>query len=952
MRVYINPTYQGLDRADGGIRRVADAQVKYLPEFGIRIANSPDEADLIINHGASLVERPGVPMVAACHGLMWSDYGFGEWGDKVNSAVIDVLIRAQAITAPSKWVAHAITRGMLAQPTVVYHGVDADAWAHSEACLGYVLWNKARVDPVSDPADMNEVASLLPDVAFVSTFGEMRGNVFLTGAVPYEQMRPIVERAGVYLATARETFGIGTLEALAAGVPVAGWRYGGQEEIIIEGETGYLAEWGDYEGLAECVRRCLAERERLSPNCIADARKRWAWKDKIAQYAALYQDVLAGWQAPRPRVSVVVTAHNLARYLPDALRSVEQQTMRDFECLIVDDASTDDTAEVIKPWTQKHPSFHYLKTPSNLKLSGARNFGWQHAKGKYVIFLDADDKLAPNTLDLLSGALDRDTAIHIAYGHLDTMDEAGEHQQRNPWPPSSFNWHQQLAHLNQLPYAAMMRREVLERSGGYRTRDWRAEDASFWSRVTSFGFRVAKVTEEATLIYRLRSNSKGATERKEHADVDGDWTAWFPWRLAGTAEEGMRAIQGKMQPPTGVVPFGAQGTPPLPLRAWPVPHHQHPAVSIIIPVGPGHAKYLIDALDSVQAQTMPAWECIVVNDSGARLDLAPWPWVRVTYSGTHPDIAHKAGSAWEGNMGLGAGRARNRGLSHARASLVVFLDADDLLPPRALERMLETYVENGGGYVYTDWAHLEDETRWDSPATWEKTPAYDQRTWFQGFQHPVTCLVEAEHALAVGGFDEKLPAWEDWDFYLKLITQGVCPVHLPEPLLLYRLQSGTRRNAAKSQEEQLLAAIYDRYANYISGEEPVMGCCSGSASALAAARTALDDMLGPLMGAEPIEFAPPPAPASVVRMEFIGDEWGAQTWFSQDRQRQYRAGRNHQDRFIDAEAQDVQHLIDLGRFRVVELPPQSEPEPELEPVVALTMPEPVTQRQRGRRARG
>lgn len=941
MRVYINPTYQGLDRADGGIRRVSEAQVKYLPEFGIQIANTPDEADLIINHGASLVERPGIPMIAACHGLMWSDYNFGEWGDKVNNAVIDVLIRAQAITAPSRWVAHAITRGILASPTVVYHGVDADEWAHSEECLGYVLWNKARVDPVSDPADMNEVASLIPDIPFVSTFGVMTGNVFLTGAVPYEQIRPIVQRAGVYLATARETFGIGTLEALAAGVPIAGWRYGGQEEIVLEGETGYLAEWGDYEGLADCIRRCLTERTRLSPNCIADARTRWGWRDKIEQYATLYKAVLARWQAPRPKVSVVVTTYNLTRYLGDALRSVEQQTMTDLECIVVDDCSTeggDEPDVTFKRVVGKDRRFRLIRTPANLKLSGARNYGWQHAKGKYIIFLDADDKLAPNALDLLSGALDTRTDLHIAYGHLDTVDDAGEHQQRNPWPPSSFNWHQQLAHLNQLPYAAMMRREVLERSGGYRTRDWRAEDASLWCRLSSFGFRIAKVTEDATLIYRLRSNSKGATERKEHADVDGDWTAWYPWRLAGSAEEGMRAIQGKREPNPALVPFSAQGVPPLPLRAWPVPHHQHPVVSVIIPVGPGHAKYLVDALDSVQAQTMPAWECVVINDTGERIELPGHPWARVW------EVNRIEGDAVKR---MGAGGARNWGIRHANAPLVLFLDADDLLPPRALERMLETWVENGGGYVYTDWAHLEDESRWDSPATWEKTPLYDQKTWFEGFQHPVTCLVETEHARSIG-FDEEMDAWEDWKFYLDLLVQGICPVHLPEPLLLYRLESGTRRKAAKAQEENLLKTIYNHYAKYITGEEQPMGCCGGNASTLAAARTALDDMLEPLMG-EPIEFAPAPAPASVVRMEFIGDEWGAMTWASKDHQRQYRAGRNPNDRFIDAQPQDVQHLIDLGRFRVVELPVQvaaSEPEP----VVTMTMPEPVTQRQRGRRA--
>src|SRR6188768_911425 len=113
MKVYINPTYQGPDRADGGIRRVVEAQQRYLPLFGWDITTDPRDADLIANHGASLLEVDGVPMVNHNHGMMWDSYHFEEWGDKVNKSLIDVMIRANAITAPSRWVAQAISRGML-----------------------------------------------------------------------------------------------------------------------------------------------------------------------------------------------------------------------------------------------------------------------------------------------------------------------------------------------------------------------------------------------------------------------------------------------------------------------------------------------------------------------------------------------------------------------------------------------------------------------------------------------------------------------------------------------------------------------------------------------------------------------------------------------------------------------------------------------------------------------
>lgn len=938
MRVFINPSYPSPDRGDGGIRRVVEAQQRYLPSLGWDIAITPDEADLIANHGTSLVERHGVPMVNHNHGLYWEDYAFGDWGDVANRHVIDVMTRAQTITAPSQWVAHAISRGMLVSPEVVYHGVDADAWAHNEAHGGYVLWNKARVDPVSDPSDMQRLASLLPNVPFVSTFGTPTPNVTITGVGSYAQMKPLIQRAGVYLATARETFGIGTLEALAAGVPVVGWDYGGQREIIRQAETGYLVPFGDLEALADAVRRALANRAGLGAAARHDAADRWGWQDKIAQYAALYTRAVQAWQTPRPKVSVVITAYNLAQYLPDALNSVQAQTMNDYECLIIDDCSTDETGTLTGRLTGTlGAKFRFTQTPHNLGLAGARNYGWQHAKGRYILFLDADDQLAPNALDVLSATLDQQTAIHIAYGNLDIVNHDGQERKRNPWPAGDFHWQAQIAHLNQLPYCSMMRREVLERSGGYRTRDWRAEDASLWSRVTSFGFRAAHVTGDTCLIYRLHSAQKSRGE-----DSDGDWTAWLPWRIAGDPRSGFQAIRSGAQPNARLVPFGAQGEPPVTRKAWPARHHQHPVVSVIIPVGPGHAEYLIDALDSVQAQTMPEWECIVVNDSGGALDLAGSPWAHVIDAGD-----------------LGAGGARNRGLAHATAPLVLFLDADDVLVPRALDLLLKGYADSGGRYAYSDWLTLADERRIDGPMERHDVEEYDARAMLSGLRHAVTALVPAEWARAVGGFDASLPVFEDWDFYCKLAASGYCGVRVAQPLLIYRRQSGLRtrmalRPRASGQDapaytpmgEQAAAAIIDRFTPWTSGQEALMGCCGGSAPVVQAAHEALNDMLDFATGGT---LSAAPTENGAVRMEFIGDQMGAQSYYGKGSGLLYRAGREMGSRFHDVDPRDVEYFLSLGLFRIVA------PEPlmaaavaESEPMVAT---EPRVQgRVKGRRA--
>ncbi len=83
---------------------------------------------------------------------------------------------------------------------------------------GYVLWNKARADFVSDPDDMQKVAALLPDIKFHTTIGRKENNVHILNPMSFEKMKRVVSGAGVYLCTARETFGIGTLEAMSAGV--------------------------------------------------------------------------------------------------------------------------------------------------------------------------------------------------------------------------------------------------------------------------------------------------------------------------------------------------------------------------------------------------------------------------------------------------------------------------------------------------------------------------------------------------------------------------------------------------------------------------------------------------------------------------------------------------------------------------------------------------------------
>lgn len=619
LKVHISPTYAGADKADGGIRRVVEAQTKYLPEFGVEVVSDPAHADLLAVHGTMIPERNDLPIVNHNHGLYWREYDWPLWADGTNRSIVDRMTRAEAVTAPSKWVANAISRGTLIKPEVIYHGVDSDLWTPGDN-QGYVLWNKARADAVSDPSVLAELAPRLPDIPFVTTFGPDGANIHRIGAVSVEDMRALVSHAGVYLATTRETFGIGTLEALACGVPVVGWRFGGQEEIIIDGETGILVDYGDTDALADAVRQALARRETMGASARSDVLARWGWRPRIEQYAKLYHDVCQAERTPRPRVSVVITTHNLNRFLPEAYASAIEQAD---EVIVVDDCGTEDAKAVLPKGAR------VVRPEKNLGLSGARNYGASIATGRYLLFLDADDMLPPRSCAILSSALDSDRGLHIAAGALDTISEDGSGRRRNPWPSGAIDWRAQCAHLNQLHYSAMWRREAFLRSGGYRGRHWRAEDAAHWTRALSFGLRAAQVTPEPTLLYRMRNDSKSREESRLYADRDGDWTIDYPWRIGdGTPQGGEKALKAGHRPHPWRVPFGAPGGPPG-RKAWPVPHYQEPVVSVVIPVGMGHRRYVVDALDSLIAQDCDRWEAIVVNDGVGALELPGHPWAKV-----------------------------------------------------------------------------------------------------------------------------------------------------------------------------------------------------------------------------------------------------------------------------------------------------------------------------------
>ncbi|KKN01593.1 hypothetical protein LCGC14_1126130, partial [marine sediment metagenome] len=513
----------------------------------------------------------------------------------------------------------------------------------------------------------------------------------------------------------------------------------------------------------------------------------------------------------------------------------------DWECIVVDDASPDRCGEIAEEYAARDSRFRVIHNETNRYLAGARNVGIAAARGRYILPLDADDMIATRTVETLAAELDRDRELHIAYGNVRFVEEdgatptdyhvAGQSPGHSGWP-MEFNLDRNLDGPGQLlPYASMFRREVWALTGGYRERCRSSEDCDFWLRTTSYGFTARYVTQADTLIYRNREGSMS----RDVGWRDALHRRWYPW-----------VDDRSILPPAG------RGTPEVRF-----PSFDPPQIAVVIPVGPGHAGYLVDAVDSVDAQTFRGWECIVVNDTGHPLPPLP-SWVRVV---ERPDFDRYRGVA----------AARNAGVRAAKALRFLPLDADDYLQPRALEILFEAHMERDDRpVVYSDfWEDPHEEGEWTAWMTPDADPA---GLIAHGLRYAVTCLTPVAYWEEVGGYDEDLPAWEDWAFQLKLAAKGRCTRRVALPLFNYRKHTGFRRNENMAGFDDAKTAMMTKDFGYTGGELLACSTCPGGAKTTRG---------GPISGGA----APPTAAISAasgtgdsVPVEYFGQKRGT-IWY-------------------------------------------------------------------------
>jgi glycosyltransferase involved in cell wall biosynthesis len=206
-------------------------------------------------------------------------------------------------------------------------------------------------------------------------------------------------------------------------------------------------------------------------------------------------------------VSVVIPCHNSAGTVEGTLRSLERQTVPPLEVILVDDGSTDGTAEVLARW-EREPAVRVLRQP-NRGVSAARNAGVRAACGRWVAMLDSDDEFTGDAIEAMRGALDQAPGARWCITDvIRVRPDRSEHMKSTPPEVESANWLPGLLERNFIERAVIFEREACLEVGGFDERLRAYEDWEFEIRLVRAAVPAVHLQRP---VYRYVENSFGVT---------------------------------------------------------------------------------------------------------------------------------------------------------------------------------------------------------------------------------------------------------------------------------------------------------------------------------------------------------------------------------------------------------------------------------------------------------
>lgn len=217
------------------------------------------------------------------------------------------------------------------------------------------------------------------------------------------------------------------------------------------------------------------------------------------------------------KLTLIVPIFNAEKYIRGTLESIVSSIeidVNEFECLLVNESSTDESGEICDEFAAKYPFFHHYVIPHNgvYRPSFPRNFGMDMAKGDYVMFLDADDFWIPGAMKTYIGFLDNHLEYDLYIGNYYNFLNGNEN---NLYVFAEHQINVETLVIGPALFCCIFRRDVLE---GFRFRNTPSEDITFTGEILLSGFKF-NYDNSNPVIYKVNSKRKDP-DKVSYRDMD------------------------------------------------------------------------------------------------------------------------------------------------------------------------------------------------------------------------------------------------------------------------------------------------------------------------------------------------------------------------------------------------------------------------------------------------
>lgn len=508
------------------------------------------------------------------------------------------------------------------------------------------------------------------------------------------------------------------------------------------------------------------------------------WIHRITSAIAADASVQRGIE---PLLSVVIPTYNYARFLRQCVQSVLDQGLDNIEVLVLDNASTDDTPQVMAEFSEDR-RVRYMRNRYNYGPGYNWGNGLWVAQGRYFTFLSADDYFNPGHLARLLPILQAHPEVAVGYTGVRWVDSEGAPmaQPRHPgYRPADYVGGRNevadlLIHDNYVaPSAAIYHRKSFRQT-------WRAVENSGggdWDMAIQMAERFPDFAYVDTpgvsyrwhgAQYSQQTFYASTAPLKDHLSiVEGVFRRNAQHCIKGREREVAAHITRRLAlyPDEFTSPLGDRARTLMERLEELACAHETPMFSIVLTTynRPG---LLVDALASLSAQTLRDFEVVLVNDGGEP--------VEHLLAGCDFPVAYvRLGR----NQGVSA--ARNAALKLVRGRYVAYLDDDDVYMPGHLALLADAFGRHPQTVLYTDVEYVHERLQEGRRVTLRRSRPFlheafsGERLLVQNYI-PVNTFAHPRDMLdAVGVFDPRLAAFEDWDMLLRLAARYPF-MHLPQ----------------------------------------------------------------------------------------------------------------------------------------------------------------------------